>query len=322
MGMPITVEVVDPGVTEADIANVFAYFRTVDETFSTYKEHSEISKINRGELRADEYSDDMKTIFALSEQTRQETQGYFDIRHNGVTDPSGIVKGWAILQAATMLKAAGFMHFYIDAGGDIQVAGNKGGNAWRIGIRNPFNRNEIVKVLSITDKGIATSGTAIRGQHIYDPHNPPRERPHPHNPHRGRPLAPIHTANAASATLKCEPETPLRATASQSSGSIRSASASHSSSVKGERSPPHFHTSPAPTDIVRQHITDIVSLTVVGPNVYEADRFATAAFAMGKKGIYFIEQLPGFEGYMIDASARATFTSGFERYVLQHDNTH
>jgi hypothetical protein len=34
------------------------------------------------------------------------------------------------------------------------------------------------------------------------------------------------------------------------------------------------------------------------------------------------EQLPGFEGYMIDASARATFSSGFERYVLQHDNTH
>lgn len=204
MGMPITVEVVDPGVTEADIATIFAYFRSVDETFSTYKEHSEISKINRGELGADEYSDDMKTIFALSEQTRQETRGYFDIRHNGIVDPSGIVKGWAILQAATMLKAAGFMHFYIDAGGDIQVAGNKGGNP-------------------------------------YDPHAP---------------------------------------------------------------------------------LSDIVSLTVIGPNVYESDRFATAAFAMGKKGIYFIEQLPGFEGYMIDASARATFTSGFERYVLQHDNTH
>jgi thiamine biosynthesis lipoprotein len=239
MDMPITVEVVDPGVTEADIANVFAYFRTVDETFSTYKEHSEISKINRGELRADEYSDDMKTILALSEQTKQETRGYFDIQHNSIIDPSGIVKGWAILNAAHILKAAGFTNFYIDAGGDIQVAGTKGGNPWRIGIRNPFNRKENVKVLAVTDKGIATSGTAIRGQHIYDPH-------YPHMP-----------------------------------------------------------------------LQDIVSLTVIGPNVYEADRFATAAFAMGKRGIYFIEQLPGFEGYMIDAAARATFTSGFERYVLQ-----
>jgi thiamine biosynthesis lipoprotein len=260
MGMPITVEVVDPSVTEAGIASVFAYFRTVDDTFSTYKEHSEISKINRGELREDEYSDDMKTILALSEQTRQETQGYFNIWHNGIADPSGIVKGWAILQAATLMKAAGFTHFYIDAGGDIQVSGSRGdplwspdGDPWRIGIRNPFNRNEIVKVLAVTDKGIATSGTAIRGQHIYNPHNPH---------HHGRP----------------------------------------------QGSPPHFHTSPAPTDIV--------SLTVIGPNVYEADRFATAAFAMGKKGIYFIEQLPGFEGYMIDASAQATYTSGFERHVL------
>jgi thiamine biosynthesis lipoprotein len=244
MGMPITVEVVDPGGTEADIENVFAYFRTVDATFSTYKEHSEISKINRGELCEEEYSDEMKTILALSEQTKQETQGYFDIRHNGIIDPSGIVKGWAILQAAHMLKEAGCTNFYIDAGGDIQVSGTKAGNPWRIGIRNPFNRKENVKVLAVTDKGIATSGTAIRGQHIYNPHNP---------------------------------------------------------------------------DTLLQ---DIVSLTVIGPNVYEADRFATAAFAMGKRGIYFIEQLPGFEGYMIDASARATFTTGFERYVLQHDNTH
>jgi len=164
MGMPITVEVVDRSVTDADIENVFAYFRAVDDTFSTYKEHSEISKINRGELCEEEYSAEMKTILVVSEQTKQETRGYFDIQHNGIIDPSGIVKGWAILNAAHMLKAAGFTNFYIDAGGDIQVAGTKGGHLWRIGIRNPFNRNENVKVLAVTDKGIATSGTAIRGQ--------------------------------------------------------------------------------------------------------------------------------------------------------------
>src|SRR5437588_676771 len=171
MGMPITVEIVDAGVTEADIEKVFTYFRTVDDTFSTYKEHSEISKINRGELYEEEYSADMKTILALSEQTRQETRGYFDIQHNGIIDPSGIVKGWAILQAAHMLKEAGCTNFYIDAGGDIQVAGNKDGIPWRIGIRNPFNRKENVKVLAVTDKGIATSVTAIRGRHIYHRNN-------------------------------------------------------------------------------------------------------------------------------------------------------
>jgi FAD:protein FMN transferase len=238
MDMPITVEVIDPDVAEADLEDVFAYFRSVDATFSTYKEDSEIAKINRGELREEEYSDDMKTILALSEQTRLETQGYFDIRHNGIIDPSGIVKGCAILQAAYLLEEAGFSNFFIDAGGDMQVAGMKDGQPWRVGIRNPFNRNEIVKVLSITDMGVATSGTAIRGQHIYDPHHP----------------------NIA--------------------------------------------------------LQEIVSLTVIGPDVYEADRFATAAFAMGRRGIHFIEQLAGFEGYMIDAAGRATMTTGFQRYVL------
>ncbi len=61
---------------------------------------------------------------------------------------------------------------------------------------------------------------------------------------------------------------------------------------------------------------DVTSLTVIGPNIYEADRFATAAFAMGRDGIYFIEQLPGFEGYLIDKDGIATMTTGFEKYVV------
>ncbi|GCE16797.1 FAD:protein FMN transferase [Dictyobacter kobayashii] len=239
MGMPITVEVLDAAATEAILEQVFDYFIAVDERFSTYKTDSEISQINRGELPVERYSADMQTILKLSEQTREETQGYFDIHHNGSCDPSGIVKGWAIQNAAAILKAQGLQNFYIDAGGDVQVAGSKDGHPWRIGIRNPFNRNQNVKIVALTGQGIATSGTAIRGQHIYNPHDPQKQ------------------------------------------------------------------------------LQNIVSITVIGPNVYEADRFATAAFAMGEKGILFIEKLAGFEGYMIDAHARATYTSGFERYVLK-----
>ena len=67
--------------------------------------------------------------------------------------------------------------------------------------------------------------------------------------------------------------------------------------------------------------TDLVSLTVIGPNIYEADRFATAAFAMGSAGIMFIEQLAGFEGYAIDRHGQATYTSDFVRYT-NHDHIH
>ena len=50
MGMPITIEVVDVGVTGEALARVFNYFRYVDDTFSTYKPTSEVSRMNRGEL--------------------------------------------------------------------------------------------------------------------------------------------------------------------------------------------------------------------------------------------------------------------------------
>jgi FAD:protein FMN transferase len=238
MGMPITVEIVDRGASAALIERVFAYFQQVDQQFSVYRADSEITRINQHELAIEAASPAMRDIFARADETKRETGGYFDIARNGVYDPSGLVKGWAIFNAAEMLRRSGCRNYYVDAGGDVQAAGkNRLGQRWRVGIRNPFDFHQIVKVLAISDGAVATSGTYIRGQHIY-------------NPYQGD-----------------------------------------------------------------EAITDIVSLTVVGANIYDVDRYATAAFAMGRPGIEFIEGLPGFEGYLIDVRRRATFTSGFGRYV-------
>ncbi len=239
MDMPIIVEIIDDTVSEDIFTKVYSYFDYIDKKFSTFKNDSEITQINNGKISQKNYSSDMQLIFSLAQKTKKDTNGYFDINRNGKYDPLGIVKGWAIWQASKMIKKAGFKNFYVDAGGDIQVCGNnKEEKPWRVGIKNPFNRREIIKVLNISDLGVATSGTYIRGEHIF-------------NPKTGQ--------NASN---------------------------------------------------------DIVSLTVVGPNVYEADRFATAAFAMGKKGIEFISRLNGFEGYMIDEKGLATFTGGFINYEI------
>lgn len=243
MGMPITVEIADASATADAIKKIFDYFTDVDEKFSTYKSASEISRINKGELKPDEYSADMLEVLALAEETKNETDGFFDIKKsNGTIDPSGIVKGWAIYNASNLLKQDGYRNFCVEAGGDIEAAGlNAEGGKWRVGIRNPFSNEPdqaIIKVLGISDCGVATSGNYLRGDHIYNPKQP---------------------------------------------GKV---------------------------------IDDIVSLTVIGPNVYEADRFATAAFAMGKSGIKFIESLPGFEGYLINKDKRATLTTGFSDYCV------
>jgi thiamine biosynthesis lipoprotein len=59
----------------------------------------------------------------------------------------------------------------------------------------------------------------------------------------------------------------------------------------------------------------VVSLTVIGADVLAADIHATAAFAMGEKGIYFIERLEGLEAYVIDDAGKARMTSGLSRYL-------
>lgn len=226
--MPVTICL--PVRNENVFRQVFAYFRWVDNTFSPFKKNSEVSKLNRGE----KYNNDLKLILKLAEKTKNETNGYFDvIKPDGKTDPSGIVKGWAIFEASKIIKSFGLQGFYVDAGGDAEISGKD----WKWGIRNPFNVNQIVKKLALSDCGIATSGTYERGQHIYNPIN-------------------------------------------------------------------HKYT-----------VSDIVSLTVIGANVFDSDRFATAAFAMGKSGINFIEKIPGLEGYMIDKDGVAIGTSGFNKYV-------
>src|SRR5690606_29948060 len=69
---------------------------------------------------------------------------------------------------------------------------------------------------------------------------------------------------------------------------------------------PHAHDDP---------LDGIVSLTVVGPNILDADRHATAAFAMGRDGIGFIDGLDGFEAYEIDAARKARMTRGLAKYL-------
>ena len=61
-------------------------------------------------------------------------------------------------------------------------------------------------------------------------------------------------------------------------------------------------------------VDELVSLTVVGPSILEADVQATAAFAMGGRAIAYLETVPGYEAYAIGPDLRATWTSGFDAW--------
>ena len=237
MGMPITVRLVGTNIPQAVFNAVFDWFAEVDARYSPFKPDSEVSRISEG-LPERAWSPEIKTVVALCGDTKRRTDGYFDAYHNGSFDPSGLVKGWAVKVGADKLDKLGYGNFYIDAGGDIQVHGlNAEGRPWRVGIRNPFQPDEIIKVVELgRNEGVATSGAYIRGDHIYNPHEPDM--------------------------------------------------------------PPDYY----------------ASVTIIGPDIYEADRFATAVFAMGETGAAFAESLPGLEAYLVDQAGTATMTTGFKTY--------
>jgi thiamine biosynthesis lipoprotein len=232
MGTAIVVDIVgevDPGLVDA----TFAWFREVDARFSTYKEGSEVNRVDRGELEAGEGSPDLRLVLRETARLWSQTDGYFDVYATGRLDPSGFVKGWSVQVASDRLLAAGIPNHCINAGGDVRVRGvGESGLPWRVGIQHPFEPLEVCWVLGGSDLAIATSGTYERGFHVVDPHN-------------------------------------------------------------GEA------------------VQALRSVTVTGPDLGIADAYATAAVAMGAKGLDWLAGLPGgYESAVVTEDGQAFRSEG------------
>jgi FAD:protein FMN transferase len=235
MGMPVTIVVADDG--EAAVRAVdeaFGDFAFLDRTFSPFLPDSSVSRINRGELLIHESGELVLRAADLCRLYEQATAGYFSAWPEGLFEPSGLVKGLAIDRACSILDRHGCRNYFIDAGGDVQTRGvSAAGRPWRVGIRHPVSRGEVVRIILAEDLAVATSGTYEKGDHIL-------------NPHTGSPAR------------------------------------------------------------------EWLSFTVVGPDIFNADVYATAAFAMGTDGLGFIERTPGYEAYAIEPNLVASWTAGFD----------
>ena len=107
------------------------------------------------------------------EQLRLETDGYFRCApaSRDVVDPSGLVKGWAVDRAATLLDEAGLRNYAVNAAGDMRLRGRAIPELhWRVGIQHPLERDQVARVIDTTELAVATSGEYARGAHVVDPH--------------------------------------------------------------------------------------------------------------------------------------------------------
>ena len=93
-------------------------------------------------------------------------------------DFGGVVKEYAVDRAAALCPEAGVRHGFVNLGGDIMIIGpHPDGSPWRIGIQHPRCRGAVIRTLSLSGGGLASSGDyercivldGVRYGHVLNP---------------------------------------------------------------------------------------------------------------------------------------------------------
>lgn len=178
MGMPISLALrgrhADDATGRRAWADAMASLRDVDRVFSTYRVDSWVSRLSRGEVELGECPPVVAEVMALGDLAAEQSGGAFTTRRPGpdglaVVDPSGVVKGWAVERAATILRELVDTDFALSAGGDLVCRTlDPSAGPWRIGVENPHDTTRVLAVLPVRTGAVATSGTAHRGAHLVD----------------------------------------------------------------------------------------------------------------------------------------------------------
>ena len=163
----------DPAVIDAAVEALWLELDRLEAVFSTFRETSAISRINRGELHLLDAGAEVIEVVDACTWLEHVSNGAFRARRPGdeVVDPAGFVKGWAAELAAQCLDRAGLSQWYLSVGGDIQTRGTAGdGSSWRVAISDPNSDDAraIRAIVEVSGDAAATSGTAARGRHLWD----------------------------------------------------------------------------------------------------------------------------------------------------------
>lgn len=173
MGLPISVlargEDAESELADTAVQEVFAQLAEADRIFSPYKQDSAVSRLARGEVGWDAVDPVVRDVAERCVEARDLTGGRFDAEPPaGGWDPSGLVKGWAVERAGERLRAVPELDWCLNAGGDVLVL-CPSGRPFRVGIQDPRDPGRVVTSVDRIDGAVATSGSAARGAHLYDP---------------------------------------------------------------------------------------------------------------------------------------------------------
>lgn len=139
---------------EASIATDGAFDVTIWPLLKFWREHSE-----KDTVPSQEAVEEVKTKTGINHISLLENGTIKKLNEAIKVDLGGIAKGYAIDEAARILRENGFQQFYINAGGDIYVGGEGcAGDKWHIGIRDPQSPENTIAIVAVADAAVTTSG--------------------------------------------------------------------------------------------------------------------------------------------------------------------
>lgn len=84
-------------------------------------------------------------------------------RPDAAVDLGGIAKGYGVDLAARALRDQGIFDALVNVGGDLVALGvDEHGEPWRVGVRSPDHLEEVIEVLNVSDRAVATSGDYLQ----------------------------------------------------------------------------------------------------------------------------------------------------------------
>ncbi|MBP6043502.1 MAG: FAD:protein FMN transferase [Rhodoluna sp.] len=170
--------------TDHAIEIACAILHEADAIFSLYKPESPLSQLAAGKTSVARCPSVVSEVWDACEAWQEKTDGWFSaFTPEHTFDPSGLVKTWAARRAAESLTEAGITDFTMNAGGDVYIADQASAEVdWRIGLSKPVSiaapEAGALAVLNLKGteyRAVATSGSAERGAHIWNPKAPGRE---------------------------------------------------------------------------------------------------------------------------------------------------
>jgi len=155
-------------IDAADPEPAFAEARRIEAMISTWREDSELSRLNRGEIASPSPELDamLRQAMAISRQTNgafDPTVGRFTLPRRGAKgsiDEGGFGKGYALDRMLALTHGDAVLNF----GGQIAVRG-----AREVAVAHPRHRDRPAVTLTLRNASLSTSSDSEQSGHILDP---------------------------------------------------------------------------------------------------------------------------------------------------------